>query len=101
MAADVTEVAAKFDEEILELFDQAPLQVGLGVPRRKVEEFYEVAWHVWGRFRIWLAAIESNLVAFISQFSCACLKKPRRNALMRLRSTKHRRAEITAGVSIF
>ena len=29
LAADEAEVAAEFDQELLELFDQAPLQVGL------------------------------------------------------------------------
>ena len=43
MAADVAEVAAEFDQELLELLDQAALQVGLGMPRRKVEELDEVA----------------------------------------------------------
>ncbi len=43
MTADVAEVAAEFDQELLELLDQTALQVGLGMPRRKVEELDEVA----------------------------------------------------------
>ena len=43
VAADETEVAAKFDQELLQLFEQGALQVGLGVPRGQVEEFKKVA----------------------------------------------------------
>ena len=43
MTADVAEVAAELDQELLELLDQTALQVGLGMPRRKVEELDEVA----------------------------------------------------------
>ena len=43
LAADEAEVAAKFDQELLELLDQAPLQVGLGMPGRKVKELDEIA----------------------------------------------------------
>ena len=35
LAADEAEVAAEFDQELLELLDQATLQVGLGVPGRR------------------------------------------------------------------
>ena len=43
MTADVAEVATEFDQKLLELLDQTALQVGLGMPRRKVEELDEVA----------------------------------------------------------
>ncbi len=43
MTADEAEVAAKFDQEVLELLDQTALQVGLGMPWRKVEKLDEVA----------------------------------------------------------
>ena len=38
MTADVAEVAAEFDQEVLELLDQTALQVSLGMPGREVEE---------------------------------------------------------------
>ena len=43
MTADVAEVAAEFDQDLLELLDQTALQVGLGMRRRKVEELDEVS----------------------------------------------------------
>ena len=42
LAADEAEVAAEFDQELLAVARPGPLQVGLGVPRRKVEELDEV-----------------------------------------------------------
>ena len=44
LAADEAEVAAQLDQELLELLDQAALQVGLGMRGRKVEELDEVAY---------------------------------------------------------
>ena len=43
LAADEAEVAAELDQELLELLDQAALQVGLGVAGRQVEELDEIA----------------------------------------------------------
>ena len=41
-AADEAEVAAQLEQEPLELLDQGPLQVGLGMRRRKVKELNEI-----------------------------------------------------------
>ena len=43
LAADVTEVTAKLDQEFLELFNQPRLQVPLGMFRRKVEKLDKIA----------------------------------------------------------
>ncbi len=42
LAADVAEIAAELDQELLELLDQGPLQVGLGMLGRKVQELHEI-----------------------------------------------------------
>ena len=43
LAADVAEIAAELDQELLELLDQGTLQVGLGMRGRKVEKLDEIA----------------------------------------------------------
>lgn len=43
LASDETEVAAQFDEELLELLDQPALQIRLAVGCRQVEELQQVA----------------------------------------------------------
>ena len=42
LAADEAEIAAQLEKELLELLDQAMLQVGLGVAGRKVNELDEI-----------------------------------------------------------
>jgi len=42
LAADVTEIAPELDQELLELLDQGPLQIDLGMLGRKVEELDKI-----------------------------------------------------------